>query len=213
MTIYMKKITKYIPLPLNIAIIVFGIIGFKMNMGYGTDTLRYYTVLSNLFALITSAVYVVWYIVSKGKLPVFITYLRYTATVCLTLTFLVVTFVFVPMSGNFKVLLEGVNLYQHLLCPAISFVSFLFFENKERLAKRHVFLSLIPTFTYAAVILVLNILRVVVGPYPFLMVYKQSAAESVMWFFIINGMALATASLLMIPMFVRKKKSGVTDEN
>ncbi len=193
----MKNIKTIIPLILNTAVIIFGSIGFCMNMNYGIATLRYYTVLSNIFALAVSVLYVSFSLRTKGNIPVFITFLRYAAAVCLTLTFLVVTFIFIPMAGT-SVLFEGVNLFQHLLCPVISFVSFMFFENRSKLSKRHIFLSLIPTFTYAAVIIILNILRVVSGPYPFLMVYEQSVAESVMWFFIVNGMALLTAALLTI---------------
>ncbi len=201
----MKKIIKHTPLILNIAIIVFGTIGCSMNVKYGLSILRYYTVLSNILGVAVSTLYLAFYIAKKGKVPLSVTFMKYASTVCLTLTFLVVTFVFVPMSGSFKVLLEGVNFYQHFLCPLLSLISFMFFEQSEALTKKHVFLSLIPTFTYAAVIIILNILRVVRGPYPFLMVYEQSVPVSVMWFFVINGMALATAALLR---FITQLKGG-----
>ncbi len=193
----MKNTKNKLPLIINSIIIVFEIIGCIMCAKHGLSVLQYYTVLSNIFALITSTLYVAFYLKTKNSIPIAVSFLRYASTVCLTLTFAVVLFIFVPLAG-FSVMVEGVQIFHHLLCPVLSFISFVFFEKRKTLSKRHIFLSLIPTFTYAAVIIVLNILRVVEGPYPFLMVYRQSVVVSVIWFFVINGMALLTAALLRI---------------
>ena len=193
----MKTTKNKLPLFFNILIIIFEIIGCSMCAKHGLSVLQYYTVLSNIFALITSSLYVAFYLKTKNNIPLALSFLRYASTVCLTLTFAVVLFFFVPLAG-FNVMVEGVQIFHHLLCPVLSFISFVFFVIRNPLSKKHIFLSLLPTFTYAAVIIVLNILKVVEGPYPFLMVYQQSVILSVLYFIIISGMALFAATLLRI---------------
>ena len=126
----------------------------------------YYTEDSNIFAAVVCAMVAVcqlWCIFTGGELPRWLKRLKFMATSCLLLTFLTVVFVLAPMNG------EG-GLYM-LLCTS----SMLYLPRSD------VRWALLPTLAYAAVILPLNILRVIVGPYPFFEVYHQPVYVSVLW--------------------------------
>ena len=117
----------------------------------------YYTEDSNIFAAVVCAMVAVcqlWCIFTGGELPRWLKRLKFMATSCLLLTFLTVVFVLAPMNGEgglYMLLCTSSMLYHHLLNPM------------------------------AAVILPLNILRVIVGPYPFFEVYHQPVYVSVLW--------------------------------
>jgi hypothetical protein len=183
----MKK--KYILLFLNIAIIVLELIAFYLSyLMHGISFFMFYTEDSNLFALIVAILYVIYLL--KGNIPNWLKKLKYIATGGLLLTFLVVIFILSPSygpEGYYFMLLSGSMLYQHLLCPIISFISYFFFEPRIRLTNKDVIFAMLPTFVYASIIIVLNILKIIVGPYPFLMVYKQSIYMSILWLSIILG--------------------------
>ena len=124
----------------------------------------YYTEDSNIFAAVVCAMVAVcqlWCIFTGGELPRWLKRLKFMATSCLLLTFLTVVFVLAPMNG------EG-GLYMLL-------------EREPHLPRSDVRWALLPTLAYAAVILPLNILRVIVGPYPFFEVYHQPVYVSVLW--------------------------------
>ena len=98
------------------------------------------------------------------------------ATSCLLLTFLTVVFVLAPMNGEgglYMLLCTSSMLYHHLLNPMAALLSYLLLEREPHLPRSDVRWALLPTLAYAAVILPLNILRVIVGPYPFFEVYHQ----------------------------------------
>lgn len=86
-------------------------------------------------------------------------------------------------------LCEGSMLYQHTLCPILAVFSFLVFEIEDKLPKTDMLKALIPTLVYALIAIMLNICRVIEGPYPFLMVYSQPWYISVLWCVIILGIA------------------------
>ena len=78
-------------------------------------------------------------------------------------------------------------LYHHLLCPLAAFFGFILFEKEPPLHRRDVLLPTVLTLIYAVVLIVLNIVRVVEGPYPFLRVYAQSVWVSILWALVILG--------------------------
>ena len=77
-------------------------------------------------------------------------------------------------------------LYHHTICPLLAVASFLFIE-KEEVTREDVRWSLVPTLLYGTVMIILNIVGVVVGPYPFLMVRYQPWYMSVIWVIVIVG--------------------------
>lgn len=157
----------------------------------------YYTEDSNLLTFFISAIYLIVSVKTlrkKENLPEWVYQCRYIATCCLTLTFIIVVAILAPMvgSGGYeKLLFSGHNLGFHLLAPVISFISFAFFEKREKTLC--LFAALVPTAVYALLSLSWNILRVYEGPYPFLMVYRQPFTVSLLWIIALLGISFLTA--------------------
>lgn len=151
----------------------------------GIHMLQYYTELSNLFSgfvALAMAYYAYQYYKNESKIPMRIRNLRFT-TVCLTtITFLVAVFVLGRTFGYSWILFHGQMLYTHTICPILSFILFVFFEKEPPLKKEAILQTLLPTALYGMVVIPLNILKVMVGPYPFLRVYEQPWYVSILWF-------------------------------
>lgn len=177
--------------------------------------MEYYTQLSNYFALISATIYTIYlYKNIKAKtiennnnkeikdttIPKWVSILKYSSTLSLLVTFLVVVFILTPMFGlkSFSwMLLQGTNLYFHTICPILTFISFIFFEKHNIKGLRDNIRAMYFTMIYATLFIILNILRVVKGPYPFLMVYEQPVYMSIIWFILIVGGAFALSMLIM----------------
>ncbi len=174
----------------NILLIISELIGFIWSFVKDGVDLIYYTNLSNLFALIVSVLFVIFY-KKKSNL---IKDLRFMSTSCLTVTFLVVIFILSPMFGfNYKLLMfTNVFFIFHTLCPLLSIISYILFEEKSN----KLYLGFLFTIAYAIILLILNYFRIVSGPYPFLLVHKQSIFMSIFWFVLIVGGSYMISILL-----------------
>lgn len=190
----MRKNNYLIPLILNIVLVILCSIGIFLSTKEVNVIFEYYTLNSNLLCLISSLLFVVTLSKTKNQndVPYFVVLLRYIATCCLTLTFIIVVIVLIPFSGLYYIegikhfLLTGSMLYCHFLTPLLSIICFIFFEGDRRLNKKKtIWLAIIPTFIYGIILMILNILKVVIGPYPFLMVYNQAWYVSIIWIIII----------------------------
>lgn len=170
-----------------ILLIVLEIIGTSMSLSHGWSSLIYYTVDSNILNLISCICFVFFGEKQWTK------NLRYVATCCLTLTFLIVVFVLCPIEHSLFLLYQGEQLYHHLLCPILSFVSFCFIEKSKDIKLRY---ALIPTLIYAVVMIIGNILYVVEGPYPFLRVHDQPIWASCLWTVLILGICFGIAEVV-----------------
>ena len=84
--------------------------------------------------------------------------------------------------GLYTLLFHGGLLYHHTLCPILAIISFCLIEKYDNLkAIQGVYFTII----YALILIPLNILKIVNGPYPFLKVYEQSILESAFWIVVI----------------------------
>lgn len=165
-----------ISLILNIIIVLLEIIGFSYTLiNSHKIAIEYYTNDSNIIALISSLLFIILY----RKKKEFVKDLRLLSTILLSITFLVVVFVLSPMYNfNYRLLMfSNVFLIFHTLCPIISFISYVFFEE----GSKKKYLGLIFTLIYALVLIPLNLLNLVIGPYPFLEVNKQRLLISLLW--------------------------------
>ena len=126
---------------------------------------------------------------------------KYMAAAVLSVTFIVVLAVLSPMRG------DGINgwLYMlfnkdftflHTLCPILTILSFVLFEKEPHLNTKSAFTATIPTLIYAILLIILNIVGAVDGPYPFLRVMNQPLYMSFVWFIVIVGGAFFLALLL-----------------
>ena len=137
----------------------------------------YYTEDSNIFAAAVCTLVALWQlrcIFTEGELPVWLKKLKFMATSCLLLTFMTVVLVLAPMNGEgglYMLLCTSSMLYHHLLNPMAALLSYLLLEREPNLPRSDVRWALLP----------LNILRVIVGPYPFFEVYHQPVYVSVLW--------------------------------
>ena len=188
----------------DLAIVVLGAIGAALSLFQiygGWAAFQYYTLDSNLFLLLACAVQA-WYegSILLGKrlfVPSWVRVLKYLAVCTVMVTFFVVLFILVPMAGGRSMLLpyltQGSMLYHHLLCPVLGLVSFIFADRANLPDRRVTLWALAPTLLYAAVATMLNVRRVLYGPYPFLRVYEQPVYRSVVWYVVICGLAWVLA--------------------
>ena len=183
---------------LNVLLIVLEIVALMQCWdALGCIDFRYYTIDSNIFVLISS----ILYLITRKNIPEIVQLTKYSSTLSVLITFLVVVFVLYPMYDfNFQFLfLAGPNLLMHVLCPIIALISFLLFEenNLENTLKNN-FRALYFTIIYAVILIGLNILKVVVGPYPFFKFYEQPILIPVICIFGILIGALILSRLLMM---------------
>lgn len=188
---------------INGLIVVFETIALVMSIReHGVGMFQYYTQDSNYLALGSSVIYTIFAVrkfAGKQEIPEWVATIRYMASCCLLLTFTVVLFVLIPMSGfqyAGKMLLQGAMLYHHLLCPVLSAASFLLFERGFSASRKTILAAMAPTVVYALIIIALNIAKLLRGPYPFLYVYEQPVWMSFMWACIILSIALLFSWLL-----------------
>ena len=185
---------------INIILIILEIIGFILVIQeFGLKTLEYYTEDSN-FLLLVSSIIILIYLLSDRKLPSWLNGLRYVSIVSTTLTFIVVVTVLSWTTdwGLHYLLFEGSMLYHHTLCPLMALASFILLEKYDGLNVLH---GLTFTIIYAIIMISLNVLKIVEGPYPVLLVYNQPVAVSILWTVIIFAATYAIA-------FILKKVNG-----
>ena len=189
---------KRLSLFLNILIVIFEIIGLILTISVNNKiSFEYYTEDSNILALIVSLLFVFFTLYNK-KVPKWLKILKYSSTVCLSITFFVVLFILTPMYNfNFKYMFFYNSLvFQHLMCPILSIITFVFFDDIGDFSKYDNYLGLITTLIYSIVLIILNIVDIVVGPYPFLMIKKQSVFVSTVWFIVLMMFSYIIAFIL-----------------
>ena len=187
-----KKMDVY----LNVLIIILEVIGLIISIkAFGKDVFIYYTQDSNIFLMLASIFYLATY---KNKDRKLASVLKFGATLSVLVTFLVVITILSPtMHLTYHwLLLEDANLFYHTLCPILAVITFLFFDKVEVKGFKDILGALVFTFIYTGVFLILNLAKVVEGPYPFLMVYENSILVTIIWFIVIEGGAILLAKLL-----------------
>nr|MBQ6242566.1 hypothetical protein [Lachnospiraceae bacterium] len=115
---------------------------------------RYFTVLSNVLCALTALIlclFPAWH-------PAWL--LKYLGTAAVTLTLMTVLCYLGPAIG-YKVLLEGYDLFLHLITPLLAIVSFCFFE-KRGMGWGTALLGVIPMLLYAF----LYLYHVILAPEP-----------------------------------------------
>lgn len=210
----------YLAILFDIAVVILGVMGDILEVQrIGAGLFEFYTEDSNILAQIACAIHgiasVRLLLRKDNVIPTWMKILKYISVCCLTVTFLVVVLILAPMNaphGYSQMLLHGSMLYHHLLCPVIALISFFFFDTEPTLYRRSIVFAMIPTAVYAAVTIVLNIAKIIKGPYPFLFVYQQPVWMSVVWCVLILGIALGIAWLVWFVNFkmTHRKKVGGT---
>lgn len=186
-----SKLKKLLAVIINISIIIMELFAFIVCLkNDGISCFKYYTQDSNLFLMFASIIYTIYTITDKDdkQVPHWITLLKYSATVCVATTFLVVMTILAPIMGGYKVMvIDGTMKFHHLICPILALITFIFLEKHELNVKKDALLAMIFTVAYGIVAVSLNIFKIMDGPYPFLKVYEQSLLMSIMWVILMNG--------------------------
>lgn len=154
----------------NILLIVLASLGLYFSI-IDKNAFLYYSDNAGMFALSSSIIYII--VILTKKEPNFLSLaLRYVSTACLLLT-LVGTFYVATTTGEnyLDSFIKGSHLFNNLLCPIVSFVSFTLFEGDRRLNKKKtIWYALIPTVIYGIIMLVCNVTNTFTGPYSFMMI-------------------------------------------
>ena len=168
----------------NILLIVLASLGLYFSI-VDKNAFLYYSDNAGMFALSSSIIYVI--IVLAKKEPNFLCLaLRYVSTTCLVLT-LVGTFYVATTTGEnyLDSFIKGSHLFNNLLCPIVSFVSFTMFEGDRRLNKKKtIWYALIPTVIYGIIMLVCNVSNTFTGPYSFMMINDNPVYVTVVVFIV-----------------------------
>ena len=98
------------------------------------------------------------------------------------------------------------NLYQHLLCPIIAIISFLFFEKETILSSKIIVWGVIPTVIYGIICVILNAFNVIIGPYPFFYVYLIPWYYLILWYVGILVCVILIAMILYLNHSKRRRK-------
>ena len=161
------------------------------------DNTTYYTIDSNLLAMVASAIYVIFgtkAMEEKKSIPRVVQFIRYLATSGVMYTLVVVFTVLIPAMGEggfARMVLTPVMAIQHLVAPLLCVISFCGFETEHSMPIKWVFYATLPTGLYAFILYLLNGFYVVEGPYPFFEVHKYKVPWLVCMIFILIAMCIA----------------------
>lgn len=116
---------------------------------HGIHALKYFTVLSNLLAIIVAAFNAVFMLVSgiETEFPIWLAELNFMAAVSVALTFLTVMLYLGRLYG-YAEMLKGPNFELHLTAPLCMVACFLLCINLPQMTIRSTFLAVLPMFLY-----------------------------------------------------------------
>ena len=129
----------------------------------GLRSLRYFTVLSNLLCGISAFIHLI-VLLAKGTAPVRILRLSYVAAAAVGVTLMVVLLFLGPLYG-YGAMLQGANLWFHLVIPLLAVLDHWLLEPGRERSRREIPLAVIPTVLYGVCYLA-NILLNGVGEWP-----------------------------------------------
>ena len=162
MALKRKKTAMMIAAVCNLLIFCFTVYGMSRFFTVGGDgnmrvmntrCFQYFTVDSNLLAALASLLLLIGQVrcLIVGKpIPKGLAALKSVGTAAVTVTFFTV-FCFLGMLYGYGSMIEGVNLFMHLITPLLAILSFCLLEREPALRFRTVFLGLLPTLVYGAV--------------------------------------------------------------
>ena len=182
----------------NLLFLICELVGLGITMLSTNRALfEYYTVDSNLFALIVTIIYL-YFVFRNKKINKVIYLLRLMSLVSLMITFLVVLFV-LPFMVPLQFLFWGTygsNLILHVICPLLLLFIYFKYDEKVKINNYELIFNMVPTILYAIILIILNIKDIVDGPYAFLRFNYQPVYQSVLWFISIVGITYPIGLIL-----------------
>ena len=137
---------------LGVVFMICGIQFMKQQLvleSHGWENFKYFTVDSNVFAGLTSLIYL-FFVCRKKEVPHWVHVLKYMSCVGVLLTFFVTAFFLAPTSKAFPffAFYQNSNLFFHFMVPVLSGITFLFFEERK-MSFKTTFLGMVPMAIYA----------------------------------------------------------------
>ena len=123
----------------------------------GIHSLRFFTVLSNIFVAVAAFIMLIYNVKNLIKdsydYPDWLITLKYIATTAVTVTFVTVAVLLAPtyaiVGKGYFTLFLGNHIFMHLITPILSIISFVFFENFHTISFKKSLLGLLPVALYS----------------------------------------------------------------
>ena len=176
---------------------------------WGYYDFKYYTLCSNFLAMVFSGLWIIKNVfkIENKVYHNILKYLGLTTALCLTVTFVVVLTILVPLAMNqteivyengafYHYVLEMPNLFHHLICPILFVCLFIFVYDYQYKKYIDNLYSIIFTILYAIVLIILCAFGVCEPPYPFLDVQNNTIGMDIVWFIVIIGAAILFSLLI-----------------
>ena len=138
--------------PLSVAawlVILLGVTDSGSLADTGVKSLRYFTVLSNLFSAVVSLIYLVVCAVTASAPPLWLVVLKLAAAASVMLTCITVMTILVPLYG-LPNLLRGGNLWLHLILPLLAAVDCCVFVGVGKAPFEATLFAMLPPAAYGA---------------------------------------------------------------
>ena len=170
-----KKIFNLVSLLINFAIVIISI--FSLTYAFRNDIIRenaffnfegwtsfrFFTNLSNLYVAIASGIFLVFniknYIDDTYSFPFWAFVLKFSSTVAVSLTFVLVVIFLSPLvvlgGGSYFTLFYNNSFLLHFTTPVLAIITHILFEKHENFSFRFALIGLIPTVVYSLVYLVM----------------------------------------------------------
>ncbi len=143
---------------------------------FGWHMFDFYTIISNFLAMLSTALLLAF---GPGT---FVTAFRFLSVCMMLMTMLVTVFVLTPLMKDAG-LFSGTQFFFHLLCPILTTVSYVLWEDHSAAW----YVPAAVTIVYGVVVMYLNYLEKMDGPYPFVRVKHQSRTATVVWIIVMFG--------------------------
>lgn len=191
----MKK--KKIAIIINILIILLEIIGLFISIINNKKLLiEYFTIDSNILSLIASILFLIDSFRYKRKINELTKIAKYTSCVSLVLTFIIVLLILFPSSGfDTNILFNGAMPIFHIICPILVFFSFTKYE-RYRFDDNDKYQTLFFSLIYGTIMVLLNLIGILEGPYQFFLVRSNPIFVSIFSFVFITTITLFISILL-----------------
>ena len=123
----------------------------------GIHSLRFFTVLSNIFVAIVATVILIYNIKNiihdSYEYPKYLIVLKHISTSAVAVTFVTVALLLAPsyaiIGKGYFTLFLGNHIYMHVLNPILAIISFVFLENSHKIKFKKSLLGLLPVGIYA----------------------------------------------------------------
>ena len=217
---------------IKVALVIAGVLGIVLTaqstdfMG-GGSVFFFFTVQSNIFIMLMALIFLVnevaVLIIKKSFINQVLLHIKYTATVAITITFLVFFTMLAPLMGV-DYLLSFKNYSLHAIVPILAIVDFFLFDKDIQLTYKSSLLATIPpvcyvVFVYVGAFFKIQYAKNLYYPYFFLNIdtngffFEKGTMGIIPWIIILLGFIIGLGCLYCLFMKLRQKESNKKSPN